>query len=57
MAGDESAPIETLTRERLAELLREAAKAHHGYEEELGRRDEDWATWYAGYILERLRGA
>jgi hypothetical protein len=20
----------------------------------LGRRDEDWPTWYAGYILDRL---
>jgi hypothetical protein len=43
-----------LTQEELAELLREAERAHGEYERELGARDEDWPTWYAGYILERL---
>ena len=43
-----------VTRERLAELLREAEHAHGEYERELGRRDEDWPAWYAGFILERL---
>jgi hypothetical protein len=45
---------EQLTQERLAELLREAERAHGDYERELGSRDEDWPTWYAGYILDRL---
>lgn len=43
-----------LTQEELAELLRDAAQAHGEYERELGHRDEDWPTWYAGYILDRL---
>jgi hypothetical protein len=48
---------EQLTREKLAELLREAERAHGEYERELGSRDEDWPTWYAGYILDRLQSA
>jgi hypothetical protein len=44
-----------LTRDQLADLLREAERAHAEYESELGHRDEDWPTWYAGYILDRLR--
>jgi hypothetical protein len=45
-----------LTREELARLLREAEGAHGEYEQELGRRDEDWPGWYADYILRRLEG-
>jgi len=44
---------ETL-RMRLAELLREAKRAHGDYEKTLGRRDDDWPDWYAAYIAERL---
>jgi hypothetical protein len=43
-----------ITREELAELLKETERAHADYERNLGERDEDWPTWYAGYILERL---
>ena len=43
-----------LTPEHLASLLREAEQAHADYERELGSRDEDWPSWYAGYILDRL---
>jgi hypothetical protein len=43
-----------LTQDELAELLRDAERAHGEYERELGARDEDWPSWYAGYILERL---
>jgi hypothetical protein len=46
-----------LTREHLAELLREAERAHADYERGLGSRDEDWPGWYADYILRRLEGA
>lgn len=46
-----------LTAERLAELLREAERAHAEYESELGRRDEDWPAWYAEYIVRRLGGS
>jgi len=47
--------LSQLTTERLAQLLREAERAHGEYEKELGRRDEDWPAWYADYILRRLR--
>jgi hypothetical protein len=43
-----------VTVEELAELLHEAERAHGEYERELGQRDEDWPSWYARYILERL---
>ena len=43
-----------VTREELAELLKAAESAHGEYERDLGERDEDWPTWYAGYILDRL---
>jgi hypothetical protein len=45
-----------LSRETLAELLREAERAHGEYERDLGSRDEDWPSWYADYILRRLEG-
>jgi hypothetical protein len=43
-----------LTQETLADLLREAERAHAEYERELGQRDEDWPSWYAGYIVAKL---
>ncbi len=43
-----------LTKAELARLLREAEQAHAEYERGLGRRDEDWPSWYAGWILEQL---
>jgi hypothetical protein len=43
-----------VTREELAQLLKDAERAHGEYERELGQRDEDWPSWYAGYILDRL---
>jgi hypothetical protein len=47
-------PSADLTREQLAQLLREAESAHAEHERELGQRDEDWPTWYAGFILDKL---
>lgn len=47
---------EELTVEQLAELLRDAERAHGAFEKELGRRDEDWPAWYAQYIVDRLSG-
>ena len=44
-----------LTVAELADLLREAERAHGEFEKTLGRRDEDWPSWYADYILKRLR--
>jgi hypothetical protein len=43
-----------LTVEELAELLRGAEKAHGEYERVLGQRDEDWPTWYARWIIDKL---
>ena len=43
-----------LTTEELAGLLQEAERAHGEYEKELGRRDDDWPSWYADYILTKL---
>jgi hypothetical protein len=51
----ETKSAERLTVERLAQLLREAEQAHGEYETQLGHRDEDWPTWYAGYMLPRLQ--
>lgn len=42
----------SLTEDRLAKLLRMAAKAHHEYEASLGHADENWPVWYAQYMLE-----
>ena len=46
--------VGALPQAELARLLREAADAHADHERELGRRDEDWPTWYAAWILEQL---
>ena len=46
---------EQLTVADLADLLREAERAHGEFEKTLGHRDEDWPTWYADYILRKLR--
>jgi hypothetical protein len=43
-----------LNQDQLADLLREAERAHGEYERELGERDEEWPEWYAGYILDKL---
>lgn len=40
--------------DRLADLLREAERAHGVYEHSLGHRDEDWPRWYARHIYDRL---
>jgi hypothetical protein len=47
--------LERVTKEELTRLLREAEQAHGRYEKELGERHEDWAPWYAEFIVEKLR--
>ncbi len=47
--------VADLTPEELAELLREAERAHGEYEKELGAPDADWPGWYAAFVLDRLR--
>ena len=40
-------------KNRLAELLSEAAEAHHHYETEVLKQvDTDWAGWYAEYLMQ-----
>jgi hypothetical protein len=43
-----------VTRNELAQLLKDADRAHGDSERELGQRDEESPSWYAGYILDRL---
>jgi hypothetical protein len=49
--------LTALTNEELADLLRDAEQAHGRYEkEELGGvRDEEWAPWYAEFIVNARR--
>lgn len=44
------------TMEELAEALRAAGAAHHEYEQTMlgGVRHEEWAAFYAAYVLGRL---
>lgn len=39
---------------RLADMLREAERAHALYEQHLGHADDAWADWYARHIYDRL---
>jgi hypothetical protein len=43
-----------VTQDELAQLLQETERAHGEYERELGQRDEDWPSWYAAYMLDKL---
>ena len=43
-----------VTVDELAGFLREAESAHAEYEKSLGRRDDDWPTWYARFILDKM---
>ncbi len=44
------------SRDELVEAIKAASAAHHEYETNAlrGERDEQWAGWYAGYLLGRL---
>lgn len=39
--------------QQLKDALLAAEAAHAVYEKTLGHRDENWADWYAAYILGR----
>jgi len=47
-------PIMEISKDKLAELLSDAAEAHHVYKKDLGHADKEWAKWYAEYILKEL---
>jgi phosphoglycolate phosphatase-like HAD superfamily hydrolase len=40
----------------LARALRRAADAHHQHEQQTGRPDPDWPSWYAQYIEREQTG-
>ena len=40
----------------LAGAMRRAEAAHGEYEKTLGHRDEDWADWYAAYMVAEQKG-
>ena len=40
--------------QNLADILREAKRAHDVYEQRLGHPDPDWPAWYARHIIDRL---
>ena len=44
------------SRQELERALSAAASAHHEYEQAIlhGARDEQWAGWYAAFVLGRL---
>jgi hypothetical protein len=46
--------MNSITKEELASLLKQAEKAHAEYEKFLGTKDDDWPTWYADFILKKL---
>lgn len=45
-----------LSRVEIEQALRAAGNAHHEYEQTVlnGVHDEQWAGWYAAYVLGRL---
>lgn len=47
---------EELNQEELSRLLKEAEHAHAEYERQhFEGRDDNWPSWYAGYILRRIK--
>jgi len=46
----------TERRESLVRLLREAGRAHHQAFIHVNGEDEEWPSWYAGWLAPRLEG-
>ncbi len=42
----------TKNTEAIIKLLEDTEAAHHAFEFALGKKNSDWATWYAQYMLE-----
>jgi hypothetical protein len=40
----------------LANLLRDAADAHHEYEQASGKADADWPNWHVNWVANELEG-
>jgi hypothetical protein len=45
----------TLTVIEITAALKAAEAAHAVYEKDLGHRDDNWAEWYAAFLLDYLR--
>ena len=46
-----------LLKHKLRKSLESASKHHHNYEENTlkGKRDKNWAGWYAGHVFGRIK--
>jgi len=46
-----------VSKKRLSKTIKSASKHHHNYEKNVlkGKRDKNWAGWYAGYIFGRMK--
>lgn len=47
--------LNSISKADLTALLEEAKEAHSAYESLLGSKDDDWAQWYADFILKKMR--
>ena len=47
--------MKDFTKDELEKLLIDADEEHAQFEEDMGEKDEDWAEWYADYIIKRLK--
>jgi catechol 2,3-dioxygenase-like lactoylglutathione lyase family enzyme len=57
LPGRADSPVTTFTSAiELAGALRRAAAAHGEHEKLTGEHDENWADWYAGYIVAEQAG-
>ncbi|HYD17509.1 MAG TPA: hypothetical protein VEF76_03425 [Patescibacteria group bacterium] len=56
MEQDAATGADLVTKDRLVTAFRAAQSAHHEFEEHTlkGQRDEQWAGWYAGFVVGRL---
>jgi len=46
-----------ILKNKLTKSLESASKHHHNYEKNIlkGKRDKNWAGWYAGHILGKIK--
>lgn len=43
-----------MNKQILAQLLKDAAAAHHVFEQQQGKPDANWPEWYADYIANHI---
>lgn len=44
-----------MTNVYMTELLKQAAAAHHEYEQQSGKPDAEWEKWYADFMMNQMR--